>query len=536
MLTTHINHLPPEVFTNIFSHINPFIVRGVCKYWEEMLSKNYLYSDIFAQICTLNPALSPSLHKKLGKFTIIKEIKSPHLQLLTKLFIERIGYYDKTALKNASFVEMFFETNALYKKNPPLDAAKKLDVLKKLHVLPNSVFETLTFPYRKVDISIQDGFHGRQGKLDAIIKCLSQLHLLSNMTTTYFSFSGLSFDRLSLCNTQLDAIPSSIGKLPQLSQLSLVGNRLRELPPSIEQLIQLNTLVLSHNRLESLPGSLCKIKTLRKLDLSNNQLVILPEFFGALTNLMHLDLSHNPIEALPETFGNLSTLSLLELNHTHLTALPSTLSVSNLPLRTLNTLLRNISFRPLCYPLKDRKELRTSLYSTMERFFLITKKLDVIKDINERKTHYEEIQFVLNDLTKLFVRTGAASTDFNIFELVKQKLLIHLDPQRDLDWAWNLVHNTRLLNDAFIQVVLEDNDIIADDFDASPLLLTFPLSREELDRLLAVRTAGPLNVLHDMLYRLQYPNLWMGKPITVANFKVIFAQIDKLLSGSESFF
>jgi len=68
---------------------------------------------------------------------------------------------------------------------------------------------------------------------------------------------------LNIFDANLAVIPSSIGKLTQLTRLDFSENCLSFLPPEIGRLTNLKKLILSHNALESLPE---ETKNLRKLE------------------------------------------------------------------------------------------------------------------------------------------------------------------------------------------------------------------------------------------------------------------------------
>ncbi|CBJ40503.1 leucine-rich repeat protein type III effector protein (plasmid) [Ralstonia solanacearum CMR15] len=86
-----------------------------------------------------------------------------------------------------------------------------------------------------------------------------------------FGAQHKALTNLSLSNTQLSTLPSSIEKLSHLQELKLNDNtQLRTLPDSLTKMKRLQKLDLSGcKRLESLPQSIGKISTLQELDLLN---------------------------------------------------------------------------------------------------------------------------------------------------------------------------------------------------------------------------------------------------------------------------
>ena len=101
---------------------------------------------------------------------------------------------------------------------------------------------------------------------------------------------------LLLYDKGLVELPSSIGKLTNLTWVSLWVNELTQLPNSIGNLTNLTELDLQENKLTQLPVSFAKLTNLKELSLSSNKLTELPECIGKLTNLRWLNLSENQLK------------------------------------------------------------------------------------------------------------------------------------------------------------------------------------------------------------------------------------------------
>jgi hypothetical protein len=129
-------------------------------------------------------------------------------------------------------------------------------------------------------------------------------------------------EKLDISFNNIQQIPSTIGKCPQLSDLSLQNNALTKLPGSIFNLNFLRQLNLSNNRLPSIPGHIGQLSWLAQLDLSHNRLKRLPSALGDCTQLQTLQLQNNRLTSLPASLGKLKKLVTLHLDHNQLKRLP----------------------------------------------------------------------------------------------------------------------------------------------------------------------------------------------------------------------
>ncbi|XP_019416471.1 PREDICTED: probable LRR receptor-like serine/threonine-protein kinase At2g16250 [Lupinus angustifolius] len=115
----------------------------------------------------------------------------------------------------------------------------------------------------------------------------------------------------------IDAIPSSLGNLTNLTTLFLSHNKLTgTVPDSIGQLSALSVLDLSRNSLTgSIPTSLAFLPNLSSLDMSSNFLSgPIPPGIGGLSKLQYLNLSSNGLTSLPSQIGGLGNLVDLDLS------------------------------------------------------------------------------------------------------------------------------------------------------------------------------------------------------------------------------
>ena len=79
---------------------------------------------------------------------------------------------------------------------------------------------------------------------------------------------------LSMSNSQLVGLPTSIQRLTKLEELDLSGNKLTEIPAEISDRRELRELWVRNNQLVGLPTSIQRLTKLEKLDLSGNNYLL----------------------------------------------------------------------------------------------------------------------------------------------------------------------------------------------------------------------------------------------------------------------
>lgn len=159
----------------------------------------------------------------------------------------------------------------------------------------------------QIDLKLEDfdalhyWYYGNESKkkfrLDRI-KEITNTHFLycSGMYLQIVSEHVWLFSNLVMANLTsngLKNIPSSIGRLEQLTQLFLGFNHLTSLPDSIGDLTALTHLNINRNSIESLPDSIGKLKNLVLLDISNNRLKTVPENIQNLKKLKQISVYGN---------------------------------------------------------------------------------------------------------------------------------------------------------------------------------------------------------------------------------------------------
>ncbi|CAI5479914.1 unnamed protein product [Closterium sp. Yama58-4] len=140
---------------------------------------------------------------------------------------------------------------------------------------------------------------------------------------------GLGLD----CQSNLTAIPSSIGGLASLKSLHITDRGgIALLPVAFTSLHSLTHLVIEMYGLDELPQGVGNLRLLKSLHLNGcMRLGSFPDSFGQLTNLTHLSISGSRTRLqLPESISNLSSLVTLEIsNCSDLSPLPE--SFGNMP-------------------------------------------------------------------------------------------------------------------------------------------------------------------------------------------------------------
>ena len=131
--------------------------------------------------------------------------------------------------------------------------------------------------------------------------------------------TGLDLPAKKLTGT----VPSSLGKLSQLTRLYLQDNKLTgSIPSELGGLSNLTRLNLYHNSLSgSIPPELGNLSELRLFYLNNNKLSgSIPTELGDLSKVWHFNLNNNSLSgSIPSSLGRLSRMTNLQLAGNDLT-------------------------------------------------------------------------------------------------------------------------------------------------------------------------------------------------------------------------
>ncbi|MBU3059374.1 NEL-type E3 ubiquitin ligase domain-containing protein [Pseudomonas indica] len=140
----------------------------------------------------------------------------------------------------------------------------------------------------------------------------------------------LSVVELSCC--ELNRLPASLMRLPNLRHFSMTGCPVTELP-EFDELPHLKSLYLVENDLEHLPNSIGRLKNLQRLIADSNNLQDLPDSLTRLSKLEKLKVSFNLLTQLPQGMAGLTSLQSLNINSNLMQELPEDLAA--LPLLKL---------------------------------------------------------------------------------------------------------------------------------------------------------------------------------------------------------
>jgi Leucine-rich repeat (LRR) protein len=131
-------------------------------------------------------------------------------------------------------------------------------------------------------------------------------------------FAVPNLESMTIRDTFVTELPSTIGNLTCLQSLSIISNkRLPEIPPAIGNLVNLADLTVNAHTFEGhhpmrIPTEIGLLVKLKNLDLSNNNLVSVPPEIRYLVKLTWLNISHNRLKFLPA-----ETVFLPVLEHMH---------------------------------------------------------------------------------------------------------------------------------------------------------------------------------------------------------------------------
>lgn len=169
-----------------------------------------------------------------------------------------------------------------------------------------------------------------------LFEFLSELNLELYDIECYFRDSKIL--TIILTNRDLEAIPSSIGKLTTLTYLDFSRNYLCELPEEIKMLTKLGEINLTDNNFSSIPSVLFEFEDLRAIRLNGNFIHRLDNGIFTRTNfplLRILDLSNNYLTQIPLSLIEFKGLNLL-LENNKLVDLPLELIQSKLSFFNIN--------------------------------------------------------------------------------------------------------------------------------------------------------------------------------------------------------
>ncbi|XP_020572432.1 plant intracellular Ras-group-related LRR protein 5-like [Phalaenopsis equestris] len=259
--------------------------------------------------------------------------------------------------------------------------------------------------------------------------------------------------KFDIHSNQLTNLPDSIGELSSLVNLDLHGNKLTSLPPSIGNLTNLVNLDLSCNQLSILPETLGNLTNLRRLILETNELEELPFTIGSCLCLVELRLDFNHLKALPEAIGKLESLEILTLHYNRIKSLPTTMT-SLYKLRELDASFNELESVPesLCFAINlvkldigrnfaDLRALPRSIgnLENLEELDISSNQIRVLPDSFR---YLSKLRVFLADETPLevppreIVKLGAQAVVQYMADLVAAREVIPRPAQKKSFWSW----------------------------------------------------------------------------------------------------
>jgi hypothetical protein len=273
------------------------------------------------------------------------------LPLLAQLFVQRFGdldhafqFFDDPYIEEKSAIELSQFVVSMQRLNPSL-SSKQVSAL--FTVMDTNYDNSLSYTEFMEALDSESMMRPVEGFEDpdtdlllaisslllAETECARGFHELTSVPNWVLSISTLT--KLTLCDNELEVLPTSIGKaLPMLETLNVGGNRIasKGLPDSLGSLAALSLLDVSDNLLTHLPDCLLKCCKLSVLVAHHNQLHVLPDQMNTLPSLQLLDVSNNLLSMLPSTDPPLPpTVTSLNLSSCSFNTLPTTcLSLKNI--------------------------------------------------------------------------------------------------------------------------------------------------------------------------------------------------------------
>lgn len=142
---------------------------------------------------------------------------------------------------------------------------------------------------------------------------------------------------ISVNNSIMTHIPTTIGLLKHLQHLNLIDCNFKIIPIEIGLLTNLNNIYLYHNKIYEIPTTIGNLVNLKIFNFCHNVIKHIPTEIGLLCNLEVIDVSYNVLTNIPTEIGLLSKLYSLKINNNEITYLPTEMmALDNLHVFDLN--------------------------------------------------------------------------------------------------------------------------------------------------------------------------------------------------------
>lgn len=214
--------------------------------------------------------------------------------------------------------------------------------------LSNNLIKELPEKMSKLqNLEILDARMNRITKIDRLLSHWKNLRVLAiggNQIETLQVYDNKKLHIIDISVNRLLTPPDDLQKVGKvLNTLFMDHNKIEKLPSSIGKLENLSLLSLCQCSLSSIPRDISLLKNLTSLHASHNNLKKLHSRLFNLTNLKHLDVSYNSIAEIPENITSLRSLESLDLTSNRISFIPTKLPLSLLALKTLKLAHNNIS-------------------------------------------------------------------------------------------------------------------------------------------------------------------------------------------------
>ncbi len=133
-----------------------------------------------------------------------------------------------------------------------------------------------------------------------------------------------SLEEINLNFNKLNLKRRDIRRLAKVEDVLLAGNGIKKLPDNVG-VLQCESLNLSKNQLSTLPKSFAELKQARYLIFYDNAFETIPEELAGFKNLKHLDFYKNKITEIPDFIGDMDNLQQLFLSFNQIEEIPDTL-------------------------------------------------------------------------------------------------------------------------------------------------------------------------------------------------------------------
>ena len=272
---------------------------------------------------------------------------------------------------------------------------------------------------------------------------------------------------LSLTNSGLDRIPSSIKRCKHLQRLNLEGNQIKHIPRWISSLDSLEEINLNFNKLNLKRRDIRRLAKVEDVLLAGNGIKKLPDNVGVL-HCESLNLSKNQLSALPKSFAELKQTRYLIFYDNAFETIPQELAGFK-NLKHLDFYKNKIKEIPDF--IGDMDNLQ-QLFLSFNRIEVIPDTLRNLKRLKYFYIHHNELHFIPEWITEMdsIERFGVGFNHLlELPDLSKMKALYEFDAEHNLleRFPWELVEKPDME-----MIILLDND--------------FNLSDEERMRLIQI--------------------------------------------------